>query len=329
MFVPPLVWDRIRGLPYVLLILILLASAFMPITFGDSLQDTNVNIADTYAKTMFDPNYYLDRQAQSLSTFSNDFVRGLFDPLGWLAKTLGIQTYGEAATAVKAFLTIGSVIRMADYSTLFFIYPITSSPLEDWDIKSKFANLAETLRNVGDLPDIRYSIYRLEALKGKIDACPDAQLMSSMLGGGTAAKNSAKAGVDSAISFLRAVSQYRASLAVKITGLWTDKQSYRVGDSVSVTISYACSFGNLHVRVIVNIVDPRGNVVYDSHVMNEDKEVWIAFGQSEMSAFWWTIPSGALSGTYRITASLRDWSNWDTVYDYRWGDRPGPTFQVS
>jgi len=319
---------RIRGLVCVLLILILFTT-IVPLTRGDSVQDTNANIADAYARTMFDPNYYLDRQAQSLSAFTNDFIRGLFDPLSWLAKALGINTYGDAATAVKAFLTIGSVIRMADYSTLFFTYPFTSSPFEDWDIKSKFAGLAETLRSGSNLPDIQYTIGRLQALKSRVDACPDAQLMSSMFGGAAAAKNSAKAGVDSAISFLQAVAKYRAAFSVKITQLWTDRQSYRVGDSISVTISYMCSVGNVHLRVIINIVDPRGNAVYDSHVVNEDREVWIGSGQSGTSSFRWTIPSGAVKGTYRITASLRDWSNWDTIYDYRWGDSLGPTIQIS
>jgi hypothetical protein len=84
-------------------------------------------VADAFAETLFNPYYYLGRQAQSLSLFSEDFMKSLSNPLEYLAWFLSIGKYSSAATAMKEFLTIGSVCRMADYSVLLFLYPITSS----------------------------------------------------------------------------------------------------------------------------------------------------------------------------------------------------------
>ena len=226
-------------------------------------------------------------------------------------------------------MTIGAVIGIAYYSTLFFTYPITSSPYDDWDMRSRFSSLATALGNGGDVTSIaQLTAYRLQALEGKIDQCPDANLTSSMFGGDAAAtaKKSAKIGVESAISFLQAVLKHN-SRAAKIMGLLTDKQYYSVGETVLVTILYASNFGNTHLRVIVNIIDQRGNTVYDSHPVNEDKEVWLAPGQSGTSSFQWRT-TVASTETYTLKANLRNWDDWNTIYDHLWEDQPDPTFQV-
>lgn len=77
---------------------------------------------------------------------------------------------------------------------------------------------------------------------------------------------------------------------------------------------------------VVEIKDPNNRTVYDSHPRNEDMEVWLDSGSSATRTFNWRIPDGSTAGTYQVNASLRDWNNWDKIYDYRWGDKLGPSF---
>jgi len=119
--------------------------------------------------------------------------------------------------------------------------------------------------------------------------------------------------------------------AAQIISITTDKTQYSISETVSIPFTIK-NTGNvrLHLRMVVNIEDPNGVIVYDSHKTSpiQDKEYWLDPGQQKSDSFQWTIPSGAPSGTYKIYASLRNWDDWNKIYDYRWGDKPGPTFKV-
>jgi PKD repeat protein len=80
--------------------------------------------------------------------------------------------------------------------------------------------------------------------------------------------------------------------------------------------------------MVVEIVDPLGRSVYDSHRVDQDRRHDLDPGQTASGEFTWTIPADAVLGTYEVKASLRHWNIWDKVFDYRWGDRPGPRFTV-
>jgi hypothetical protein len=119
--------------------------------------------------------------------------------------------------------------------------------------------------------------------------------------------------------------------AAQIISITTDKTQYSIGETVSIPFTIK-NTGNvkLHLRMVVEIKDPNDKTVYDSHTTSpvQDKEYWLDPGQQKSDSFQWTIPSGAPSGTYKIYASLRNWDDWNKIYDYRWGDKPGPTFKV-
>jgi hypothetical protein len=116
--------------------------------------------------------------------------------------------------------------------------------------------------------------------------------------------------------------------AAQIGDLRTDRSTYAQGDKVTVIFPYRNTGSvRIRLRLVVNIVDLNQKAVYDSHVIGEDRDVWVDPGQSGSVNFYWSSGS-ALAGTHRVTASLRDWNNWGTVYDYRWGDKPGPTFAI-
>jgi hypothetical protein len=112
-----------------------------------------------------------------------------------------------------------------------------------------------------------------------------------------------------------------------ITSLTTDRNSYSVNENVSVRFTAKNeSSVSLHLRYVVEIKDPNNMTVYDSHSRDEDMEVWLDSRTSATRMFNWMIPDGSTAGTYQVNANLRDWNNWDTIYDYRWGDKPGPYF---
>ncbi len=121
-----------------------------------------------------------------------------------------------------------------------------------------------------------------------------------------------------------------AVVSGSITTLSSDRSSYETGQQVTVTFG-ARNTGNTATsyRAVIQINDPSGSVSYDSHPLNQDKRMDLGSGASGTVTFTWTIPSNAPTGTYTILAGLRNWDNWDTVYDYRWGDKPGATFSMS
>jgi hypothetical protein len=84
----------------------------------------------------------------------------------------------------------------------------------------------------------------------------------------------------------------------------------------------------IELRMVVEIVDPSGRSVYDSHRVDQDRRHDLDPGQTASGEFTWTIPADAALGTYEVKASLRHWNIWDEVFDYRWGDRPGPRFTI-
>jgi hypothetical protein len=115
-----------------------------------------------------------------------------------------------------------------------------------------------------------------------------------------------------------------------ITSLTTDRNSYPVNEKVYVSLTAQNgSSVRLHLRYVVEIKDPNDRTVYDSHPRNEDMEVWVDSGSSATRTFNWKITDGSTAGTYQVNASLRDWDNWDRVYDYRWGNNPGPSFNFT
>jgi len=118
-------------------------------------------------------------------------------------------------------------------------------------------------------------------------------------------------------------------VTAQIVSLTTDKSQYSVGETVRVLYTIRNTGEvRLDLRMVVEIVDPSGQTVYDSHRTNEDKKHTLDPGQSASGEFTWRIPADAAPGTYEVRASLREWNIWDKIFDYRWGDRPGPRFTV-
>ncbi len=119
------------------------------------------------------------------------------------------------------------------------------------------------------------------------------------------------------------------TVTAQIVSLTTDKSQYSVGETVRVlyTIRNTGDIG-LDLRMVVEIVNPSGQPVYDSHRTDQDKRHTLDPGQSASGEFTWRIPADAAPGTYEVRASLRDWNIWDKIFDHRWGDRPGPRFTV-
>jgi len=119
--------------------------------------------------------------------------------------------------------------------------------------------------------------------------------------------------------------------SASIVSISTDKTKYSAGETVKIPFTIKNTGNtNLHLRAVVEIKDPSGKTVYDSHQTSpiQDKEFWLDPGQQASGYFQWNIPSSAVQGTYEVLVSLRDWNNWNTIYDYRWGDKPGPKFSV-
>jgi hypothetical protein len=116
----------------------------------------------------------------------------------------------------------------------------------------------------------------------------------------------------------------------EIAQLIVAKDQYNIGETVMIQYIVK-NTGNtrLDLRMVIEIVNPQGEVVYDSHRVNEDKRHVLNSGEFEAGLLSWRIPADAHAGTYEIRASLRDWNNWDKIYDYRWGNRPGPRFTVN
>jgi PKD repeat protein len=117
--------------------------------------------------------------------------------------------------------------------------------------------------------------------------------------------------------------------AGRITSLTVDRNQSNIGETIRVSYTIR-NTGNvsLDLRMVVEIVNPYGQLVYNSHRLNQDKRHFLNQGQSASGEFTWTIPADSVPRVYEVRASLRDWNVWDKIYDYRWGDRPGPRFIV-
>jgi PKD repeat protein len=117
--------------------------------------------------------------------------------------------------------------------------------------------------------------------------------------------------------------------AGRITSLTVDRNQSNIGETIRVSYTIR-NTGNvsLDLRMVVEIVNPYGQLVYNSHRLNQDKRHFLNQGQSASGEITWTIPADSVPGIYEVRASLRDWNSWDKIYDYRWGDRPGPRFIV-
>jgi subtilisin-like proprotein convertase family protein len=115
----------------------------------------------------------------------------------------------------------------------------------------------------------------------------------------------------------------------QIVSLSTDKSQYNRGETVRIRYTIR-NTGDVRIelRMVVEIVDPSGRSVYDSHRLDQDRRHDLDPGQTASGEFMWTIPADAVLGTYEVRASLRHWNVWDKIFDYRWGDRPGPRFTV-
>jgi uncharacterized membrane protein len=73
----------------------------------------------------------------------------------------------------------------------------------------------------------------------------------------------------------------------------------------------------LHVDVAVNILNPQGIVVYDSHP-TETHDLNLDPGQLGLtSQFNWTVPNDAMTGQYKILIGVHSY-DWKKEYDY-WG----------
>jgi archaellum component FlaG (FlaF/FlaG flagellin family) len=118
-------------------------------------------------------------------------------------------------------------------------------------------------------------------------------------------------------------------VTAQIISLTTDKNQYNPRETVRIRYTIR-NTGDVRIelRMVVEIVDPSGRSVYDSHRLDQDRRHDLDPGQTASGEFTWTIPADAVPGTYEVRASLRHWNIWDKIFDYRWGDRPGPRFTV-
>jgi PKD repeat protein len=118
-------------------------------------------------------------------------------------------------------------------------------------------------------------------------------------------------------------------VTAEIVSLSTDKNQYNIGETVKIRyIIRNTGDVRIELRMVVEIVDPSGRSVYDSHRVDQDRRHDLDPGQTASGEFTWSIPADAVPGTYEVRASLRHWNIWDKIFDYRWGDRLGPRFIV-
>jgi len=117
--------------------------------------------------------------------------------------------------------------------------------------------------------------------------------------------------------------------AARIVSLSTERETYCMDETVKIPFTIN-NTGNvkLHLRVVLEVKDPSGKTIYDSHQVGQDKEYWLDPGQQIYDYFSWKIPRTAPPGVYKVLVSVRDWDDWNMIYDYRWGDKPGLEFKV-
>jgi len=117
--------------------------------------------------------------------------------------------------------------------------------------------------------------------------------------------------------------------AARIVSLSTEREAYCMDETVVIRYTIK-NTGNvrLHLRVVLEIKDPSDKTIYDSHQAGQDKGHWLDPGQQIYDYFSWKIPRTAPPGVYKVLMSVMDWDDWNMIYDYRWGDKPGPEFKV-
>jgi hypothetical protein len=115
----------------------------------------------------------------------------------------------------------------------------------------------------------------------------------------------------------------------QIVSLSTERETYCMDEIVKILFTIK-NTGNvrLHLRVVLEIKDPSNKTIYDTHQVGQDKEYWLDPGQQISDSFSWKIPRTAPPGVYKVLMSVRDWDDWNMIYDYRWGGKPGPEFKV-
>ena len=122
---------------------------------------------------------------------------------------------------------------------------------------------------------------------------------------------------------------YTTVRAARIVSLTVDKSECAAGETVKVKYTIQ-NTGNarLHLRVVLEVKDPSDKTAYDSHKVGKDREYWLDPGQQISGSFSLKISRAAPPGVYKVLMSVRDWDDWNVIYDYRWGDKPGPEFVV-
>lgn len=95
-----------------------------------------------------------------------------------------------------------------------------------------------------------------------------------------------------------------------------DAYYYR-GDTIEIYVDvHNPTSSQLHYLVAVNIIDPDGVTVYDSHQVGQDIDKYVAGGlYVAFGPYRYTLPSNAKTGTYHVLAGLKLYP-W-TELDYR------------
>ena len=117
--------------------------------------------------------------------------------------------------------------------------------------------------------------------------------------------------------------------SASIISLYTDSEEYFVGDTVEIFYTVEnTGDASLRLMLVVDIKDPDDKYAYNSNSEGEDEELILQIGEQQSGRFSWTIPTSAKEGTYRVEASIRDWNDWDTVYDCICGIQEAATFEI-
>ena len=90
------------------------------------------------------------------------------------------------------------------------------------------------------------------------------------------------------------------------------------GETVRVTLKADNTNQFVPVKTVLNIRNPDNSTwAYDSHTASQDNsyDSPLNNGETDYYSFDWTIPAGARLGAYDILGAIRDYNNWDLVYD--------------
>ncbi len=99
----------------------------------------------------------------------------------------------------------------------------------------------------------------------------------------------------------------------------TQKTQFIPGETVRITLRAINTGASVPVRCVLNVRGPDNNTwVYDSHVIGMDNSTDSPLEPAEgydYYSFDWTIPSNAQIGYYDFGGSIRNFSNFDLVYE--------------